>query len=111
MRAPEPLVSSLANDPEMGELIDLFLAELPERVAALGRAAGAGDIQTVARLSHQLRGAAGGYGFPTIGQAAGAVENTVRAKASDTDRMLTRLTESVGELRALCERAMAGRRN
>ena len=37
------------------------------------RAYQAADVETLKRLAHQLSGSAGGYGFPTISEAARAV--------------------------------------
>lgn len=58
----------------MRELVQMFVDELPERMAAIQTAVQAGQFETAATLCHQLKGAAGGYGFPTITDAAAEVE-------------------------------------
>lgn len=109
MRVPDPLVSSLAGDPEMAELVQLFVSELPERMAALRSALDSRDFRVAARLTHQLRGSAAGYGFAPIGLAAGAVEDLLRAGSGAEQVMAERLVDTVNELRALCDRAAAAR--
>ena len=49
----------LASDPEMAELVALFVDELPTRVAAIQQAAADGDWLQVRLLAHQLKGAGG----------------------------------------------------
>lgn len=69
------------DDPEMAELAELFLAQLAVRLEAMRRAWSEGDLAGVRFVSHQLRGAAGGYGFPEVGTAAGAIEDLLRGEA------------------------------
>jgi signal transduction histidine kinase/HPt (histidine-containing phosphotransfer) domain-containing protein len=69
-----PLVSELADDEDMAPLVAQFVASLPERAAALLEATFAGDLTRLTRLAHQLKGAAGGFGFPTVTTAAAALE-------------------------------------
>jgi hypothetical protein len=59
-----------------------------------------------------LRGSSPGYGFPSIGQAAGRVEEAIRLlpahqKAAPTpeDLALQEIAQSVDELLSLCRRA------
>ncbi|MGA1044885.1 MAG: Hpt domain-containing protein [Phycisphaerales bacterium] len=62
----------------MAELAELFLEGLPSRITAIRKAWESRDLGQVRVGSHQLRGAAGGYGFPEIGEAAGLVEDLLR---------------------------------
>ncbi|HSW46649.1 MAG TPA: Hpt domain-containing protein [Phycisphaerae bacterium] len=105
MAAPDetPLFSTLATDPDMIELVEDFVAALPERVQAVERALQAGEPEVLRRLSHQLKGASGGYGFDVIGRAAAELEDSVKAAAS-----LAELTRRVNDLAALCRRARVG---
>ena len=73
-----PLVSELADDPDMLELLELFLGELPDRLDALAQALDAHDAETVTRLAHQLKGAGGGYGYPKITDDAKRLECAAR---------------------------------
>ena len=99
---PTPLLSSLSTDPDMLDLVEEFVQALPERVHAIEDAVTANDLDTLTRLSHQLKGASGGYGFDTIGQAAATLEQS--AKAADS---VAQLTSQVRELVNLCQRAKA----
>lgn len=95
------LRSHFADDPEMGELVELFLTELPARARAIEEAAAQADASRLRDLAHQLKGAAGGYGFPTLGVAAGRVE----AMAGDPSASIAVTAEEVRDLIDLCERA------
>lgn len=97
-----PLYSSLANDPDLSELVDMFVAEMPERVSALEAAFGASDRERLLRGAHQLKGAAGSYGFETISPLAAAVEDAVRCgKPEDTvSRLLDALLDACRSARA-----------
>ena len=74
---PEPLVSQFASDPEMAEIVAIFVAEVPDRIRSLRVAWAAGDRRQIRTLVHQMKGAAGGYGFPVVGEAAAALEKAV----------------------------------
>src|SRR5882724_4539610 len=73
-----PIRSQLAGDPEMAELIDLFVGELPKRADSVMEAWRSRQLKTLERLAHQLKGSSAGYGFPTIGSAAAKVENCLK---------------------------------
>ena len=97
----EPLVSTLGNDPDIGELIDEYVAALGSRIADIERAAAAGDRRRTEVLAHQMVGSAGMHGFRTIGEAARRVED-MAPDASDEA-----LAVCVRELAGLCARARA----
>lgn len=105
-----PLQSEFASDPDMSELIDLFVTELPARVDSIVAAFRSGDADVVKRISHQLKGAAGGYGFPTMGEAASVVERTLKTSA-DPQQALASMTDQVRALVDLCCRAAASSPN
>ncbi len=102
--AATPLRSELADDPEMVELIELFVEELPNRLEAIGEALAAGDWSELSRLAHQLRGAGAGYGFDPISDSAATLEDTVEL-GGEPD--LASIRNCVNELSRLCERARA----
>ncbi|MDA0975108.1 MAG: Hpt domain-containing protein [Planctomycetota bacterium] len=79
------------DDPEMAALAEMFLQQLEVRIQELREACRRGDLDTVRFGTHQLRGAAGGYGFPEIGKAAGEIEDLLRIRATDTE-------DSMGEM-------------
>ncbi len=98
-----PLRSQFADDPEMAELVELFVDELPQRIQSLRAAFESRDAQSLRRLTHQLRGASAGYGFPAIGEAAGAVES--RLRTDPAPEALDGLNRQLNDLIDLCARA------
>ncbi|MEY3231692.1 MAG: Hpt domain-containing protein [Phycisphaerales bacterium] len=102
-----PVRSQFSSDPEMRELVMMFVEELPQRMQALTEALKAQQWDVVHRISHQLKGASAGYGFPTVGTAAAKVEDVVKAGPITTQQSLTQLVESVNQLTGLCKRVVA----
>jgi HPt (histidine-containing phosphotransfer) domain-containing protein len=94
--------SELAQDPGLAEIIDLFVAELPERVHAMRQATLAGDLPLVGRLAHQLKGAGGSHGFPHLSTLAREVERAARElqSPSQTTTAIERLAEGCAQARA-----------
>ena len=72
------VVSEFANDEEMAELVERFTAALPAVARRLEEALAADDREAIRRTAHQLKGSAGGYGFPTLTAAAGRLEARAR---------------------------------
>ena len=96
----ENLITSIyATDAEMAELVELFVDELPDRIAAFAEALEAEHWETVRTISHQLKGAAPGYGFESVGEAAGKVERLVIDHAS-----VDQTNEAARSFIALCGR-------
>ncbi len=93
------LLSEWADDEEMLELVEMFVGALLERVAAIEQALEQEDLSTLASLSHQMKGSAGGYGFPTITDVAAQLENGVNAGSE-----LATLVRQTRELTELCAR-------
>lgn len=62
----------------MAALAELFLGELLGRVESMRMDLDGGDLGRIQFAAHQLRGAAGGYGFPEVGAAAGLLEDLLR---------------------------------
>lgn len=99
--------SEFADDPEMRELVDLFVGELPERMAAVREAFGAGDAESLRRLAHQLKGAGSGYGFGPISAAAGELERSVQVLGGmGSAPALEAVAAEVDALLATCQRVM-----
>ncbi|MEZ6109947.1 MAG: Hpt domain-containing protein [Pirellulaceae bacterium] len=93
------LYSDLGDDPDYAELIEMFVGDLPRRVEQLLAAKAAEDADQVRVLSHRLRGAAGGYGFPQLTHAAARVEEPLRS-----DQPLDSITGELDTLIDLCQR-------
>ena len=101
--AREPLYSALAADPDLAEIVELFVAELPGRLSALRRAFETGDRELVGRLAHQLKGAGGSYGFDALTHSAAQLE-----KAARGDQSNQLLQAALDQLAATASRVRAG---
>jgi HPt (histidine-containing phosphotransfer) domain-containing protein len=95
--------SRLASDPDLREIVDLFVDEMPERVAALLEQLQNQDWEGLRRTAHQLKGAAGSYGFDAISPCAGKVEAAIHDGEPEQ-----RIRVTVEELVDVCNRARGG---
>lgn len=71
------LYSSLGTDPDLCDIVDMFVDEMPDRITCLMQLLDASNLDELARMAHQLKGAAGSYGFDAISPAAGEVESAI----------------------------------
>ena len=101
--ARDPLATTMIverphfDDPDMQALAAEFAAVLPERIDEIVDALAAADRDGLRRCAHRLKGAAGGYGYPTISTAARELE-----EAADHGRTLT---VPIRRLTAVCDAA------
>lgn len=100
-----PLRSEFAADPEMVELVQEFVQELPGRAETLNGYLQGAAYSDLRRIAHQLKGAAGGYGFSPISESAAKVENLLLPQFDEA--RLQELRVQVDELVGLCRRAVA----
>lgn len=100
-----PIRSTFATDPEMKELVEFFVQEMPGRIASLRKAFDAAAVTDLARLAHQLKGASGGYGFPTIGAKAGSIEHALKSNSAPPPQALAAIKADLDDLIDLCTRA------
>jgi len=100
--ARPPLHSAYENDPDLRDLVVMFVDELDRRVDAIREAYLAEDAATLQRISHQLKGAAGGYGFDPIGDAAARLEYELLHDEAE----LSALAERVEDLISCCRSAV-----
>ncbi|MGE3779315.1 MAG: Hpt domain-containing protein, partial [Pirellulaceae bacterium] len=61
-----PLYSRLGNDPDLSDLVEMFVEGMADRIARLEDACARRDWTNLRKTAHQLKGSAGGYGFDTI---------------------------------------------
>ena len=99
----EPLYSSLGGDPDLGEIVEMFVAEMPDRVAALTRQLDTGDWEGLRRSAHQLKGAAGSHGFDSISPCAARLEDALLENEPEEQ-----IHRTVEELADLCSRIRSG---
>jgi len=98
-----PIFSALASDPDLRELVEMYVDEMSERITMLQELLAASDWEELRRMAHQMKGAAGSYGFEAITPVAGAVEDSIRNEADEDS-----IRRAVDELLAMCARVRAG---
>ena len=96
-----PLVSTLTGDPDMAELVVEFINDLPVRIEQMRAALETRNIEELQRFSHQLKGAAGCYGFGPISVGAREVEIVVKEEAPSE-----KIEQAINDLEQLCNRAI-----
>lgn len=77
----ERLVSEMASDPEMAEIVQVFLEWLPGRIEMLEGLRATLDLKVAGELAHGLKGTAGSSGYKPIQDAAEELEGKIRGKA------------------------------
>lgn len=98
-----PIYSTLGGDEDLGELVEMFVADMPTRIADFAQAYEAGDWERLQRLAHQLKGSAGSYGFDAVTPLAARLEAAVRDPSDEGE-----IGAATEELLALCGRLRAG---
>ncbi len=99
----EPVFSSFGSDPDLGELVEMFVDEMPDRIASLSEQLDMSDWDNVRRSAHQLKGAAGSYGLSSTTPCATQLEIAV-----DEGQPEEQIRDAVQELIGLCSRIRAG---
>ena len=98
----DTLRSEYADDPDMIEIIGEFVANLTDRTDAMRQALANSDHQRLQELAHQLKGAGGGYGYPTLTETAKALEYAARDEEFEAAQL------ALHELDKLCQAVVAG---
>ncbi len=98
-----PLISEIANDTDLTDLLEEFVAELKTRVIALEKACAEKNYEILELLSHQIVGTAGLHGYPAISNVASELGNVIRIREE-----INTAREYVMRLRELSQRAQAG---
>ncbi len=71
---PEDGPIRVTVEPEIWDLVPMFLENREQDLEALRRALRAGDAETVEQLGHRMKGIGGGYGFQYVSTAGTAIE-------------------------------------
>lgn len=82
---PAWLERMLARPDFARHLFEVFLADEPARVEAMGKAIADGDMEKLRFLAHSLKGASATLGMPRVSSACRELEQA--SKAGDTQRM------------------------
>ncbi len=99
----EMLYSSFGDDPDLAELVEMYVQELPERLRLLQATVAQKDWPELARLAHQMKGAAGSYGFHQITPYAKQLELAARGTDSESEILAALVT-----LEEVCRRCQSG---
>lgn len=100
----DAIYSRLGADPDLGEILQMFVDEMPRRVTSMLDHLNKGDREGVRQIAHQIKGAAGSYGFPAVSPAAGRVESVISDGGPEEQ-----IRKAVAELADLCSRLRSGR--
>jgi HPt (histidine-containing phosphotransfer) domain-containing protein len=97
------ILSTLGDDPDLGEIVEMFVDEMPERIALLTACRDEEDWQQLGRLAHQLKGSCGSYGFSQLTSQAARLEQVCRSKERIEEQIFAELSELVD----MCQRVKA----
>jgi CheY-like chemotaxis protein len=105
---PAGLLGSTSTlSPQHREIVELFLEEMPHRLAALGAATAGGDRTRVARLAHTLAGSASSLGAGRLAHACVRLERLAQEDGQPVAVLADKLEAVRQELRQL-QAALAG---
>lgn len=97
------------SDPEFDELKREFLTEAEQKIREIRESfvKNPPTSQAVERaiyLAHQLKGAGGSYGFPTISTDAAALERSLEKMAHGDQDVMEDITDRVASLTSIVEK-------
>jgi CheY-like chemotaxis protein/HPt (histidine-containing phosphotransfer) domain-containing protein len=92
------LRSELADDPDLHELIDGFVAQLPEVVNELLEFMQSKDSAGLASSLHRIKGTMGSYGFSSVTSIAQRAESHLRTHDNPSDVDVATLAPDIDEL-------------
>lgn len=99
----EVIASDYAQDLDIRDVIDNFVLQLPQRLEAMREALANTNLDEFKRLSHRLKGAGGGYGYPSLT----AVAKVLEAASGSGD--VESCTLNMATLSDIVSRIMRGR--
>ena len=97
-----PLFSRLRDDADFQELLVDFVSAMGQRATGLNSAMANGRLDEVRQLAHQLKGAAGGYGFDEVSEVAAELENACQLASpnpTEVNAKLERVLEYLQRVR------------
>ncbi|MBM4091545.1 MAG: response regulator, partial [Planctomycetes bacterium] len=79
----DAIVSQFADDRDFADILAGFVERLSNQSETLCKALEEDRLEDAERLAHQLKGAGGGYGYPTLSEAAKSLELAARDRDVD----------------------------
>ena len=102
----KPLTSDiLKEEPQIIDLIDIFIERLPEMLNTINNAVSNKDWESLSSKIHQLKGVGGSYGYPMLTKQAQKIEFSL------TSQNYSQVNLLVKELGQLCKQIVAGKDN
>lgn len=92
MSAPSDIIVTV--DPEIADLVPVFLANRGRDVLTLRDALARSDVDALAITGHRLKGVGGGYGFAVVSELGERIEEA--ALQGDID-LAARATDELGD--------------
>lgn len=80
-----PVYSDLAGDEDLGELVTMFVEEMPDKIENIFGLANAKNWDELQRAAHQIKGAAGSYGFHDVTPVAASLEASCKDFQNEGD--------------------------
>jgi PAS domain S-box-containing protein len=99
----ESVRSEFADDPDLADILDEFVLGLSSKVELMHKAISTAYVEELQRLAHQLKGAGGSYGYPSLTAEAKALEEAARGGDLEAAR------RAMERLDALCGAIARGR--
>lgn len=94
------LQSTVGDEPSIQALLTRFISRLPERVKAIRACMEEQDLAKLRQAVHQLKGAAGGYGYPQLTEQAGRAEDKL-AVADTLEPVKTEIDSLIALIRSV----------
>ena len=95
----DPIYSALADDPDLYDLVKMFVDEMPSRLEKLLTEFNSKDWDGLKCTAHQLKGAAGSYGFAEVSPAAARLEDSLKQSTPEEA-----IQQTLNELITTCQR-------
>ena len=88
-----PPATTTLRRAELGDLVNLFVSELPLRISVIEQLLSTDDRESLCRAAHQLKSSAGSYGFGDLSLYAGRVEALCRTRHTSEESLLDAVEE------------------
>ena len=98
----DPIRSEFSRDPDMAELINMFIEEMPSRMEAISECYREQRLTELQTLAHQLKGSGAGYGFEPVSLTAAQLEASLKSHSD-----LESIRDEVEALLDVCRRLAA----
>ena len=98
METTEKIYSTLAENADFQELVEMYVADVPERIDAFQARLQNQDWESIRVLAHQMKGSARGYGFGVVSDWAAELEFAVKENGANVDSILPKFEQLINGL-------------